>query len=153
MSGIGGWLGTGASVIVIGLCWILMKYGHNLPAFSHPWQHRLVIVLMYCAGAALVVTTVGAWVLHALNRVAGFAGGTAPESGWVWALVTVGALSLFAAVVVALIWVPDIGVAYIAVATPLVLALTAGGIAHQIYTATAYPAQSAVSQIGTWAGG
>jgi len=150
---VSGWLGSGAALIVTGLCFLLMRFGHHLPAVSHPWQHRLVIVLMYCAGAALVVTTAGAWVLRTLQGLGGFAGGTAPGSGAGWALATVGALFLFATVVVALVWVPDTSVAYLAAATPLALALAPGGVAHQIYMLTASPAQELVSQAAHWAGG
>lgn len=153
MSGIGGWLGGGAALIVAGLCWLLMRHGHHLPAMTHPWQHRLVIVLMYCAGAALLVTTVGAWVLRGLSALGGLVGGTSPGSGIGWALVTIGALFLFAGVVVALIWIPDPGVAYIAAITPLVLALAPGGWAHSIYVVTTAPAQGLVTQLGHLAGG
>jgi len=153
MSGIGGLAGDGAAIIVIGLCFLLMRYGSNLPAMTHPWQHRAVIIGMYCAGAALVVTTIGAWVLHTLESIGGFVGGISPGSGAGWATATLGAFFLFAGVVVALIWAPNTGVAYIALVTPLVLALTAGGVMHQVYAVTTYPAQAAVSQIATWAGG
>jgi len=153
MSSLGGWLGGGAAVIVIGLCFILMRFGHHLPQVSHPWQHRLVIVLMYAAGAVLVVTALGSWVLNTLSGLGGWLGGTAPGSGIGWAMVTLGALFLFATVVVALVWVPDTSVAYLAAATPLALALAPGGIAHQIYTFTTYPAQQLVLHIGHWAGG
>ena len=153
MSAIGGWLGGGAAVIVAGLCWLLMRHGHHLPAMTHPWQHRLVIVLMYCAGAALLVTTMGAWLLHTLNSLGGFIGGTGPGSGIGWALVTVGALFLFAGVMVALIWIPDPGVAYIAAITPLVLALAPGGFVHSIYVFTTAPAQQLVGQIAHSVGG
>jgi len=153
VSAIGGWLGGGAAIIVIGLCFLLMRFGHHLPQVSHPWQHRAVIVLMYAAGAVLVVTTLGSWVLRTLESIGGFAGGTAPGSGIGWALVTIGALFLFATVVVALVWVPDTSVAYLAAVTPLMLALAPGGVAHQIYVFTSYPAQQLVSQIGHWAGG
>ena len=153
MSALGGWLGGGAAIIVAGLCFLLMRYGHHLPAMTHPWQHRAVIILMYCAGAALLLTTVGAWALHGLTALAGLVGGTAPGSGIGWALVTLGGLFLFAGVVVAVIWVPDTGVAYVAAATPLMLALSAGGVAHQIYVVTTAPAQELVTQIAHWAGG
>jgi hypothetical protein len=153
VSAIGGWAGTGAAIIVVGLCVLLMRYGSNLPSMTHPWQHRAVIVGMYSAGAALVITTAGAWVLRTLQSAAGWVGGTAPESGAGWALVTLGAFFLFAGVVVALIWAPNTGVAYIALITPLVLAMTAGGFMHEVYTFTTYPAQHLVSQVGHWAGG
>ena len=153
MSAIGGWLGGGAALIVAGLCWLLMRYGHHLPAMTHPWQHRAVIVLMFCAGAALLVTTVGAWVLRMLGTLGGLIGGTGPGSGIGRALVTIGALALFAGVVVALIWIPDPGVGYIALVTPLVLALAPGGFVHTIYVVTTAPAQQLVDQLAHSVGG
>lgn len=153
MSAIGGWLGGGAAIIVAGLCFLLMRFGHHLPKMTHPWQHRLVIVLMYSAGAALLVTTVGGWLLHGLSSLGGLIGGTSPGSGIGWALVTIGALFLFAGVVVALIWMPDPGVAYIAAVTPLVLALAPGGWVHTIYVVTTAPAQGLVDQLAHSVGG
>ena len=153
MSSIGYWLGTGAALIVAGLCWLLMKYAHHLPGMAHPWIHRAVIIAMYCAGVVLTVTTIGSWLIRTLQHVGGFVGGTSPGSGIGWALVTIGALALLAAVVVAVIWMPNPLFAYIALVVPLVLALAPGGFAHHVYDITAGPAQSAVSRIATWAGG
>jgi len=153
MSGIGAWLGGGAALIAAGLCWLLMRHLHHLPAMTHPWLHRALIAGMYCAGAVAVVTVAGQWVLHLIQRIGGFAGGTAPGSGIGWALVTIGALFLAAAVFVALVWAPDVSVAWVALVTPLMLALAPGGFAHHLYDITAGPAQQAVSQLATWAGG
>lgn len=153
MSTIGGWLGSGAALIVIGLVFLLMKFGHHLPSASHPWLHRLVIVGAFCAGAVLVLTTVGSWLLHLLESIGGFAGGTAPGTGIGWALVTYGALALFAGIVVALVWEPDPSIAYLAMVTPLMLALAPGGFAHEVYTFTSAPAQALVTQVAHWAGG
>ena len=100
-----------------------------------------------------VVTVAGQWLLHLIQRIGGFAGGTSPGSGIGWALVTVGALALAAAVFVALVWAPEISVAYVALGTPLMLALAPAGFAHHLYDITAGPAQGLVSQLATWAGG
>lgn len=153
VSAIGGWLGSGVAVIVIGLCFLLMRFGHHLPKMTHPWQHRAVIVGMYAAGSVLVITTVGAWALNALNYLGGMVGGTAPGSGAGWAMVTIGGLFLFAGVVVAVIWVPDPGAGYMAAATPLVLALATGGVVHTIYVVTTAPAQQLAATVAHWAGG
>jgi hypothetical protein len=149
----GAWLGSGAALIVAGLCWLLMRHLSHLPSMTHPWLHRALIIAMYCAGAVAVVTPVGLWLLRLIQRLFGFVGGTAPHTGLGWALVTVAALTLAAAVTVALVWVPDISVAYVALATPLVLALAPGGFAHRLYEVTAGPAQSLVIHLATWAGG
>jgi hypothetical protein len=153
VSSIGGWLGDGAAIITAGLCVLLMRFGHHLPAATHPWLHRLVILGMYSAGAVFVITTVGTWLIGIARRIGGITGGTAPGTGIGWAMVTLGALFLAATILVALVWQPDISVAYVAVAAPLLLALAPGGIAHSIYVFTTAPAQSLVSQLATWAGG
>jgi hypothetical protein len=153
MNGISGWFGSGGAVIVMGLCWLAMKHMEHLPAKTHPYLRRAVIAAMYCAGAALAVTSAGEFVIRLGDDAEGLAGGARPGTGLAWALVTTGALLLAAAVVVALIWVPDLAFAYVAAAAPLVLALAPGGFAHSIYTATAGPAQDAVYQIAAWAGG
>lgn len=153
MSGIGAWLGTGAALIVAGLCWLLIRHLHHLPSQTHPWLHRALIIGMYCAGAVAVVTAAGQWLLQLIQRLGGFAGGTSPGSGIGWALVTIGALFMAAAVAVALVWAPDISAAWMALATPLVLALAPAGFAHHLYVITAAPAQQLVSQLATWAGG
>ncbi len=148
------WLGSGEALIVIGLCWLLMRHGSHLPSAAHPWLHRLIILGMYAAGTVLVATTVGQWVLHEILRLAGVTNvSTAPGSGVGWAMVTIGGIALIAALAVSLVWAPSLALAYVAVMAPLVLALAPGGIAHQVYAMTSAPAASAVSQVATWAGG
>lgn len=153
MSGIGAWLGGGAALITAGLCWLLMRHLGHLPKMTHPWLHRALIAGMYCAGAVSVVTVAGQWLLHLIQRLGGYAGGTSPGSGAGWALVTIAALGLAAAVFVALVWEPDVSVAWVAAVTPLMLALAPAGFAHHLYDITAAPAQQLVSQLATWAGG
>jgi hypothetical protein len=153
VSGIGAWLGGGAALIAAGLCWLLMRHLHHLPSQTHPWLHRALIAGMWCAGAVAVVTAAGQWLVSLIQHLGGLVGGTAPGTGIGWALVTVGALAMAAAVAVALVWAPDVSAAWVALATPLVLAIAPGGFAHHLYDITAGPAQALVSQLATWAGG
>jgi hypothetical protein len=154
VSGIASWVGSGFAVITAGLCWLLLRHLNHLPSGTHPWLHRLVIVGMYCAGVAFVFTAAGQWILARARDILGLVGAsTAPGSGLGWALVTLAALVLAAAVAVALIWVPSAQYAYVALAAPLVLALAPGGFAHHIFDATAAPAQQLVASIAIWAGG
>lgn len=154
VTAIASWVGSGIAVITAGLCWLLLRHLSHLPSATHPWLHRAVIIGMYCAGAVFVFTPAGQWLLHLCQRALGLVGAsTAPGSGLGWALVTLGALALAAAVAVALIWTPNGQYAYVALATPLVLALAPGGFAHQIYVVTAAPAQQLVTSLATWAGG
>jgi hypothetical protein len=151
MATLSGLLGDGAAVIVIGLCVVVSMYMHHLPGMTHPWIRRLLIILMFSAGAALIVTPVGSWVVGRLEWAGGYAGGF--SSGLGWAAVTIGSLLMAAAVFVCLIWAPDMLAAYIAVVLPLVLVLVPGGFMHSVYTATTYPAQQAVESIGHALGG
>ena len=154
VSAIASWVGSGVVVITAGLCWLLLRHLSHLPSGTHPWLYRAVIIGMYCAGAVFTLTAAGQWILSVARHALGLVGAsTAPGSGLGWALVTLGALALAAAVAVALIWTPNGSYAYVALATPLVLALAPGGFAHQIYVVTAAPAQTLVTSLATWAGG
>jgi hypothetical protein len=153
VSGIASWAGSGIAVITAGVCWLLLRHLGHLPSGTHPWLHRAAIIGMYCAGAVFTVTAAGQWLLGLCRRLTGLVGSTSPGSGLGWALVTLGALALAAAVFVALVWTPNAQYAYVALAAPLILALAPAGAAHQIYLETAAPAQSLVMQIATWAGG
>jgi hypothetical protein len=153
VSGIASWAGSGIAVITAGVCWLLLRHLNHLPSGTHPWLHRAVIIGMYCAGAVFVITPGGQWILRTCQAAVGLIGSTAPGSGLGWALATLGALALAAAVFVALVWAPNGQYAYVALVTPLALALAPAGFAHHIYDITAVPAQQLVAQIAAWAGG
>lgn len=154
MSGIASWAGSGVAIVTAGVCWLLLRHLHHLPSNTHPWLHRLAIIGMYCAGVVFTVTAAGQWITGRFRQALGLVGAsTAPHSGLGWVLITLGALALIAAVTVALIWVPNERYAYVALATGLVLALAPAGFAHQVYAATAAPANELVSSVATWAGG
>jgi len=153
MGGTGYWLGGGEALIAAGLGWLVLRHCSNLPAGTHPWIHRGVILLMYAAGTVLAVSAVGLWAVRTVQHFSGLAGGTGPGGGIGWALVTIGGLSLIAGLAVAVIWAPNPAYAYVALAAPLVLALAAGGVVRGFYVATSAPAQSLVSQVAVWAGG
>ena len=153
MTAIASWAGSGVAVITAGVCWLLLRHLGHLPSGTHPWLHRAAIIGMYCAGAVFVITAGGQWILRTCQQAIGLVGSTAPGSGLGWALATLGALALAAAVFVALVWAPNAQYAYVALVTPLALALAPAGFAHHIYDVTAIPAQQLVMQVATWAGG
>lgn len=154
MGAVASWVGSGVALITAGLCWLLLRHLTHLPAGTHPWLYRLAIIGMYCAGAAFVVTAAGQWMIREIQSAFGLVGAsTEPGSGLGWALVTLAAFAIAAAVFVALIWTPNPSYAYVALVTPLVLALAPAGFAHHIYEVTAAPAQQLVTGIATWAGG
>ena len=151
MSGIGGWIGSGAGVVLIGLCVIISMFMHHLPAMTHPWLRRLLIAGMYCGGAALAVTTIGSWAHQGLEWLFGLAGGTA--SGLGFAVLVLVAVFLGVTVLVGLLFVPDFTTGIIAACLPFVLGLAAGGFLLHVYQVTAYPAQSAAEAIAHGLGG
>ena len=151
MSGIGGWLGSGAGVVVIGLCVIISIFMGRLPAMTHQWIRRGLILGMYCGGAAILVTPLGSVALRGLDWVAGLIGGTAYGIGYV--AVVIAGTFLALTVAVCLIWVPDMTAAYVACVLPLILATVPGGFLHQVYVTTTYPAQAATVSIAHWLGG
>jgi hypothetical protein len=154
VTAIASWAGSGVAVITAGVCWLLLRHLNHLPSGTHPWLHRLAIIGMYCAGVAFVFTAAGQWILSHIRGILGLVGAsTSPGSGLGWALITLAALVLAAAVAVALIWTPNAQYAYVALAAPLVLALAPAGFAHHIFDVTAAPAQQLVTSIATWAGG
>jgi len=154
MSSIASWAGSGAALITIGVSWLLLRHLGHLPSGTHPWLHRLVIIGMYAAGLVLTVTAAGQWAISTIRGLIGMVGSTTPGSGVGWALIVIGALALALTVVVALIWTPGPQYAYVALVTPLVLALAPTGSAgHRIYDATAGIATHLVTNLGTRIGG
>jgi hypothetical protein len=151
MSAIGGWIGSGAGVVLIGLCVIASIFLHHLPALTHPVFKRLMIAGMYCGGAALAVTTIGGWAHTGLEWVFSLAGGTA--SGLGFAVLVLVAVFLGVTVIVGLLFVPDFTTGIIAACLPFILGLAAGGFLLHAYQVTTYPAQSAAEAIAHGLGG
>jgi hypothetical protein len=151
MTAIGGWIGTGAGLIIIGACVIATAFVNHLPKFSHPWVHRALIIGMYAGATALIVTTIGQFFLHLAEHVAGFFGGFG--SGLGKAAIILASFFLLLTVLIALIKVPSAGAATLAVALAFLLALVPGGFLHQFYVVTAAPGQQIAAQFATWLGG
>lgn len=149
MNGAAGWAGSGAGLIIGGLSYVVMRYLHHFPAMSHPVLHRLVIIGMYAAGATLTLTSpVGAGIVSAELWLTGLLGGV--QGGTGHAAVVIAGTFLAAAVLVALIWVPDTGAAWLALALPFVLALS-GGHLHEILAV--FPGPALAQQVSHWLGG
>lgn len=153
MTGIDYLLGGGEALIVIFVCYLMMRHVSRLPSMTHPVANRLIIAGMFCAGVVLAATSLGLWVIAKAHWLGGLTGGTNPGDGIGWSLVTIGALLLAASVAVALIWDPNPSVAYLALVTPLMLALVPGGFLHQAYVFVSSPAASAVNQVAHSLGG
>lgn len=149
MSGIGGWAGSGAGLILAGFSFVVMRYLHHFPARTHPILHRVVIIGMYAGGATLALASpVGTAVIRAELWVAGMFGGVGSGTGH--SVVVIAGAFLAATVLVALLFVPDAGAAWIALALPFVLALS-GGHLHEILSV--FPGPALAQQVSHWLGG
>jgi hypothetical protein len=136
-------------LIVAGAVMFFLGRYRDLPGASHPWICRLLIALMFCAGAALVVSPIGSWLVTLLHAVAGWIPGAA---GLQHIAVTLGALSLLLTAAWGM-WHADDKVVTLALFLPLVLSLPAGGFLHEVYTATTAPAQQTAAAFSAWLGG
>lgn len=148
MSSIAGWFGSGAALIMIGAAWVMMRYHHHLPGVTHPILRRLVIIAMYAGGVTLALMPAGQTLIHAEMRVMSLGGGV--QSGLGHAAAVIAGLLLAVAVIVALIWAPELRMAWVALGLPLVLALS-GGHLHQLLTF--FPGQALAEQVSHWLGG
>ena len=137
-----------AGVVTAALCIIGLRHHRHLPGATHAISQRAAIAFCYVAGCAIALTALGAWAHNALAWPLGMLGG--PGSPDVRAVVTITGMVLVAAVIVALVFVPEPAAAYLALATPFVLDL-AGGHLHALLNVV--PAQQVVQAISQWIGG
>lgn len=148
MNGVAGWAGSGAGLVIIGASWVLMRYLKHFPSATHLILHRVVIIGMYAGGATLVLTGLGRTIVRAELWAAGLFGGVSYGTGH--AAVVVAGTFLAVAVLVALIWVPDLSAAWLALILPFVLVLS-GGHLHQLLTV--FPGPALAQQVSAWLGG
>ena len=151
MTGMSGWGGTGAGLIAIGICAIIIGIVTHLPKWSHPWVHRFLIIGMYAGATAVLVTPVGEFGRNLALTAAGWFGGFGSGLGKVG--IVLAGFFLLAAVIIALIKVPSAGAASLAVILAFLLSLEPGGFLHQFYVVTSVPGQQFADSIATWIGG
>lgn len=142
------WGVSAAGIVVAALCIIGLRHHHHLPSVTHAILQRLAIAFAYVAGCAIAETALGSYVTQALGWALGTAGGSSSVAGRT--AVTVAGMFLAAAVIVALVFIPQASVVYLALATPFVLQL-AGGHLHALMDIV--PAQQVVEAISHWIGG
>jgi hypothetical protein len=147
-----GWAASWAAVAVAGACGVLLylmdRHGRRLPGIVHPQVHRLIILGMFVAGAAIALTPLGRYPLGAEDWFTGLFGGTAQGAGHAGAVII--GIFLFLSVLAGFTWVPAAPVAWMALALPFVAALS-GGKLHGIVTVL--PAVQWASEISHWIGG
>jgi len=152
VTGGGGWAASWAAVAIAGACAVLLflmdRHGHRFPAIVHPWLHRAIILGMFIAGAAVVLTPMGRYPLGLEDWATGLFGGTASGAGRAAAVIA--GVFLFLSVVIGFIWVPAAAIAWMALALPFVAALS-GGKLHGILTV--FPAVQWVTSVFSWIGG
>jgi hypothetical protein len=151
VSGISGWIGTGAGVILMGACFVAAIFTAHLPKWSHPWIHRLLILGVYAGATAILVTAGGRLALGLANRVAAFFGGF--SSGLGHAGIVLAGFFLLLAFLVAVIKTPNLAALSLAMLLAFTLALVPGGFLHQFYVVTAAPGQQYAAQFAAWLGG
>jgi hypothetical protein len=151
MTSISGWAGTGAGLIAIGICVILIGIITHLPKWSHPWVHRFLIVGMYAGATAVMGTPIGEFCRSLALTCAGWFGGL--DSGLGKVAIVLAGFFLLASVIISLIKIPSAGAATLAVFLVFILSLEPGGFLHQFYVVTSAPGQEFAVSIATWMGG
>jgi hypothetical protein len=146
------WAVSWSAVAVLGTCAVLLHrmgtHGHHLPAWSHPWLSRLLIIGMFTGGCAVALTALGIYVLGAERWATGLAGGAGTGAARDAAIVA--GLFLLTTVIIGLVWVPAPEIAWFALALPFVAALS-GGHLHGILTVL--PVIQWCQAIAHWIGG
>lgn len=146
------WAGSGAGIIVIGTCAVLLhhagRHGHRLPSAFHPWLYRLLIFGMYVGACAVALSAVGRWVIGAENWAVSLLGGTASGPGHTIAVI--GGVLVLAVVILGAALMPGPEVAWWALALPFVAALS-GGHLHGVLTVL--PVADWSAQVAAWIGG
>ena len=120
-------------------------------AVGDPWVHRFLIVGMYAGATAVLVTPVGQFGRNLAQTAAGWFGGFGTGIGKV-AIVLAG-FFLLASVLIALIKVPSVGAASLAVILAFLLSLEPGGFLRQFYEVTSVPGQQFAADLASWLGG
>lgn len=153
---IGGWPGTGAGLLLIGACAVILYFAPRLVPrrfhkHAHPWLHRAITVLMYCGACALLVTGAGHWLVSALGDVTGPLGGLGSGAGR--AAIDIVALFLALTVLLAVTTEPAPRAGWYAVLLVIVLALVPGGWPAHLLAVTSRPGQAVAASVASWFGG
>jgi hypothetical protein len=137
--------------VTVAVAVLLMRHADKTPQKAHPWVGRIVIVLMWCAGAVFAASGLEGLVSDWTADVTGWVG--AQYSPLITTFIIIAALFLAVGTFVALVWAPDDQAAYTALAVPLVLGLVGGGALHELYIATVSPGQAVASAVSAWLAG
>lgn len=152
MSTLANFVGSGAGLIVIAVCVVLVAHLTHLPNFAHPWVLRGLIVLAYGGGTLLAYTGLGALWRTVASGIAGlFPGGL--SAGVPHAVLVVASVVLIFGLVVAIWKAPTEAAVVVAALVPAVLMLTSYGAIHEFWLQTSAPAQQLAAQFNTWLGG
>lgn len=143
--------GSGAGIVIIGAAFIAMMHLQHLPQVTHPLIRRLLIVANYAGGSALAVTGLGGLGRSLAGWVAGFFGGL--DYGIPRAVIILACLLLLLGTIIGLVWAPNEATALTAAFLPFLLSLVAGGMLHQVYVGTTFPAQQLAASFNAWIGG
>jgi hypothetical protein len=142
------WAVSAGGVIVLVAVWLLLQHYHHLHDMAHPVALRVAIFFAYVAGCAIALSAAGFYVDEPLMWMLRQVSGKYAAISYI--LVVGTGLVLTATVVVALAKRPLPRYAYLAAATPFILALS-GGALHGLLSVV--PAGPWVTHIATWIGG
>jgi hypothetical protein len=148
----GAWAASGAGVIVIGTCIVLLYFAGRHAGRVHqrvrPFVYRLIIFGMYVGACAVVLTALGAYVVRLEFAVVGVAGNV--QSGLGHEIVVIGGVIFLLATVLGFLLEPYPVVAWFALTTPFVVALSGG---HLHGALTVFPVNEWSAQVSQWIGG
>lgn len=156
MSAVYGWPAAGAGLVTLGVVLIAGRFMSRLipnrwHRHTHPWLHRLFILLAYAGATALLVTTAGHFIVATLNAAAGLLNGFG--SDWGHAAIIIAGVFLILTVITALVSEPGMRGCYYAIILVFVLALVPGGFLHSVLVATAVPGRAWSAGVAGMLGG
>jgi hypothetical protein len=146
------WAGSAAGIIVIGTCAALLYFAGRHAGRVHqrarPYVYRLIIFGMYVGACAVVLTALGAYVTGVEFSLIGLAGNVSAGLGH--EIVVIAGVVFILATVLGFFLEPYPAVAWFALATPFVVALSGG---HLHGALTVFPVNEWAAQVSQWIGG
>jgi hypothetical protein len=146
------WAASGAGIILIGTCAALLyfagRHANRVHQRVRPYVYRLIILGMYVGSCAVVLTALGEYVVRLEFTIVGLAGNV--QVGLGHEIVVIAGVVFILAAILGFFLEPYPAVAWFALATPFVVALSGG---HLHGALTVFPVNEWSAQISQWIGG
>lgn len=130
-----------ASIISIGLAFVVLLLFKVSPGMLKPWVVRTAIVLGFMGGAALAVSQAGEWLADRFLTVVDAIGGTG--SAWV----VIGTLAVFVWAAREFYKKPKPTLVYVAIFIPVLLGLFSSGCLADLDSKTSVPAREKANDL------